>query len=809
MRVRLCLPAERLAVRFDPSALACATSVELPELDEVIGQERARAAVELGIAMRHPGYHLYVMGPPASGRKAIVRQAIDAHCRRFAPPARSDWVYLNNFGQSHRPVAVQLPAGQGSALRADMRKLVETLRTVIRAVFESEQYTTQLERINAEFSGRAAKALQAIVDEAGTLGIAMVRTPAGFSFAPQKDGEVMAPEVFEQLPEAEKDRIRQAIDSMEEKLTRTLRAQMKLRQEHMERVRALNRSMTLLAVEHVVDELKAQYAAFPRVLGYLDAVQADVIDNADDFRKREGSDEEEPAAPHQLHRYMVNVLIDASAEASPLVFEDLPSYQNLVGRVDHIARFGTLMTDFTLIQAGSLHRANGGYLLLDAMKLLTQPFAWSALKRALRRREVRIESLAEMYSIVSTVRLEPEPIPLEIKVILVGDRELYELLARFDPEFNELFRIGADLSEDFPRTADMQLQLARVLATQARAADLRPLDAAALARLIDHAARRAGDAGKLTARVRELFDVAVEADHAVRAAQRTGIAAADIDAAIAAQRFRASRLHERVQEAMLRGTLLIDTAGSRIGQVNGLAVYEVGNWLFGEPMRITATTRFGEGRVIDVQRETELGGAVHSKGVMILASFLAARYSEFAPHSIVASLVFEQTYGRVEGDSAALGELVALMSSLGEAPVEQSLAVTGSVNQLGRVQAVGAINEKIEGFFDLCVARGLDGTHGVVMPAANVQHLMLRDDVVRAVADGRFAIYAVDTIDEAVELLTGVAAGRSEPPWQEGSVNGRIARRLNEYAALRRGEPRFAHRRPRTRPSRVPPGATE
>jgi predicted ATP-dependent protease len=808
-RARLRLPTVRLAARFDPSALAGTTSLELPELDEVIGQERARAAVELGIAMRHPGYHLYVMGPPASGRKAIVRQAIDVQCRRFAPPARPDWVYLHNFAQPHRPIAVQLPPGQGSGLRADMRKLVETLRAVIPAVFESEQYTTQLERINAEFSGRAAKALQAIVDEAGTLGIAMVRTPAGFSFAPQKDGEVMAPEVFEQLPEAEKDRIRQAIDAMEDKLTRTLRAQMKLRQEHMERVRTLNRSMTLLAVEHAVDELKARYAAFPRVLAYLEAVQADVIDNADDFRRHEGDGDEEPTSPQQLHRYMVNVLIDASAEASPLVVEDLPSYQSLVGRVDHIARFGTLMTDFTLIQAGSLHRANGGYLLLDAMKLLTQPFAWAALKRALQRGEVRIESMAEMYSIVSTVRIEPEPIPLQVKVILVGERDLYDLLARFDPEFNELFRIGADLSEDFPRTADMQQQLARVLATQAKAADLLPLDAAALARLIDHAARRAGDAGKLTARVRELFDVAVEADHAVRGAGGTGIAGADIDAAIAAQRLRASRLHERVLEAILRGTLLIDTAGSRVGQVNGLAVYDVGNWLFGEPMRITATTRFGEGRVIDVQRETELGGAVHSKGVMILASFLAARYSEFTPHSIVASLVFEQTYSRVEGDSASLGELVALMSSLAEAPVEQALAVTGSVNQLGRVQAVGAINEKIEGFFDLCVARGLDGTHGVVMPGANVQHLMLRDDVVRAVAEGRFAIYAVDTIDEAVELLTGVAAGRSEPPWDEGSINGRIARRLNEYAALRRGEPRFAHRRPRSRPGRVTPGATE
>ena len=798
----LLLPAARLTTRCDPRALGAALSTDLADVDHVIGQPRARAAIELGIAMAQPGYHLFVMGAPGSGRKALVRQAIDAQCRRSRPPARSDWIYLHNFEQTHRPLALRLPAGKGTALRADMRKLIDTLATAIPAVFESDEYTAQLERINGEFNARAAQALQAIVEEAGGQGLAMLRTPAGFSFAPQKGEEVMPPDEYEKLPDAEKERIQKAVEALQDKLTRTLRAQMKLRQEHIERVRQLNRAMTLLAVEHAVDELKVQYAGFPRVLSYLDAVQADVIENADDFRKRDGDGEPEGGSPQHLHRYRVNVLIDAAAAGDPLVVEDLPSYQNLVGRVDHVARFGTLMTDFTLIQAGSLHRANGGYLLLDAMKLLTQPFAWAALKRALQRREVRIESLAEMYSIVSTVRLEPEPVPLDVKVILIGDRELYELLLRLDPEFDTLFRIGADLADDFDRSEAMQRELACVLATHARRSGLLPLQAGALAGLIDHAARRAGDAGKLSARVRDLIDVAVEADHAVRAAGRDTIAAADIDAAVQGQRLRASRLHERVQEAILRGTLLIDTAGSRIGQVNGLAVYEVGHWLFGEPTRITATTRFGEGRVIDVQRETELGGSVHSKGVLILASFLAARYSEFAPHSIVASLVFEQTYSRVEGDSASLGELIALMSSLAEAPVRQSLAVTGSVNQLGRVQAVGAINEKIEGFFDLCAARGLDGTHGVIVPAANVQHLMLRADVVEAAAAGRFAVYAVETIDEAVSLLTGVPAGRTEPPWDEASINGRIARRLDEYAALRRGEPRFRPRKARGRPHR-------
>ena len=783
------LPADQLAVRCDPAALGCRVSTELPDLDAVIGQDRARGAVELGIDMARTGYHLFVMGPAGSGKKALARIAIDAR-RDRVPPSRSDWVYVNNFAQPHRPLAIELPPGRGAELRADMRRLVDDLQATIPAVFESDEYTSQSERISADINERGSSALKAVVEEANSRGIAMIHTPSGFTFAPQKDGEVIPPPEFEKLPDEERERIARTIEALQEQLMRVLRNTLKLRQEHSERIRALNRRMTLLAVEHAVDELKARYAGLARVLEYLDAVQADVIDNADDFRRTENGSEDESPRASEFRRYMVNVLIDAGAE-TPVVYADLPSYQNLVGRIDHLARFGTLLTDFTLIHPGHLHQANGGYLLVDAIKLLTQPFAWAALKSALQRGEVRIESTAEMYSIVSTVRLEPEPIPLRVKVVLFGERELYELLLQFDPEFGELFKIAADLAEDFPRDAAMQAQLARVLATHGRRAELLPLEASALARLIEHAARLAGDSRKLTARVQSLLDLAVEADHAARSSGRETIDGAHVAGAIGAQRQRAARLHERVQEAILRGTLLIDTSGSRIGQVNALAVYEAGGVPFGEPTRVTATTRLGEGHVIDIQRETELGGAIHSKGVLILAAFLAARYSEFTPHSIIASLVFEQTYSRVEGDSASLAEVAAVMSSLAEAPVNQALAVTGSVNQLGRVQPVGAVNEKIEGFFDVCAARGLDGSHGVVIPTANVQHLMLRDDVVEAVAAGKFAVHAVDTVDQAIEALTGVRAGPGAPPWDDGSINGRIARRLREYAALRRGEHRF------------------
>ncbi len=797
------LTAGQLARRCDPATLGFATTAELADLDEVVGQARATEAVRFAIAMPDDGYHVYLMGPPGSGKRAIAQQAIRAQPAAPRQP-RGDWVYVNHFARPHQPLALRLPPGRGTELRDDMRRLVQDLQTMIPAVFESEEYTAQVERIGADIGERASRALQEVADSAERQGIAMIRTPGGFTFAPQKDGEVIAPGDFEKLPPDEQQRIRATIEQVQEQLVRVLRNTVKLRKEHSDRVRELNRAMTRLAVDHAVEELKARYAALPRVTAYLDAVRADVIDNAEDFRRpEEGVPREGPREAAELHRYQVNVLVDAgpSAEA-PVVVADHPSFQNLIGRVDHIARFGTLMTDFTLIKPGDLHRANGGYLLVDAAKLLAEPFAWPALKRALKRREIRIESLADMVSLVSTVQLEPEPIPLDVKVVLFGERLLYYLLQRYDPEFDELFRIAADVDDELPRDEAMQRQLARVIATHARARGLRPLQAPAVARLLDHGARLAGDGARVSARVQRLLDLAAEADQLARAQGHPEVGAADVAAAIDAQRRRASRIDERIREDMLRGTLLIDTGGGRVGQVNALAVHELGGHRFGAPARVTATVRFGEGQVIDVQRETELGGPIHAKGVLILAAFLAARFSRFAPHAIAASLVFEQTYTPVEGDSASLAELLALMSALAQVPLAQRYAVTGSVNQLGEVQAIGGVNEKIEGFFDLCAARGLDGAQGVLIPAANVQHLMLRDDVVAAVRDGRFAVHAVQTVDDALALVTGVPAGRSEPPWDDASVNGRIARRLRELAAVRRGEPRFGRRPPAARPPR-------
>jgi len=785
------LPGDRLTHRCDPADFGFATTAEIEPLEDVVGQERAARAVDFGIAIARDGYNLFVMGAPGSGKHTLVRTAIARRAERAARPA--DWVYVNNFQEPHKPLAIALPPGRGNALRKDMEQLIESLRGAIPAIFESEEYTGKVEAIDAEFTERHEHAFGALGREAAEQSIALLRTPSGFSFAPVKDGEVMSPEEFGKLPEEEQRRIESTIVALQGKLEKLVREVMRWRTERIERVKALNREMTLLAVGHLVDELKDGYRDAPKVVDYLDAVQRDVLDHADDFRRHP----EAPAAiarlvqreEPSLRRYSVNVVVDNGApDGSPVVFADHPTYQNLTGRVDHIAQLGTLVSDFNLIKAGALHRANGGYLLIDAIKVLAQPFAWEGLKRALTRKELRIESLAEMYSLVSTVSLEPEPIPLQAKVVLFGDRYIYYLLQVYDPDFGKLFRVAADFSDDFDRTEASTATFARLIAALARREALLPLDAGAVARAVDFGSRYAGDGKKITARLQRITDLLTEADHLARTAGRAAIAAEDVDRADAASRDRADRMRERVHEEIVRGTLLIDTTGAKVGQVNGLSVLALGDYAFGEPTRITATARLGEGHVIDIQREVELGGSIHSKGVLILASFLAARYSGNRPHSLAASLVFEQTYSEVDGDSASLAELCALLSALAGLPVRQSLAVTGSINQLGEVQPIGAVNEKIEGFFDVCNARGLTGDQGVLIPAANVDHLMLREDVVAAAREGRFRVYAVTNVDEAIELLTGVPAGSPDMVGEgpQATVNGRVAVRLREFSTARR-----------------------
>lgn len=786
------LPVEALYRGCDPDRFDFETTDQLDDLDEIIGQQRALAAVRFGIGMRSEGYNLYVLGPPGTGKLTAVRQYLEQQAANAPRPG--DWCYVYNFEEPQRPCALTLPAGRGQAYCTDLARTIEDLRSAITSAFESDAYQQAVQRIEDELKSRQESAFEVLQRDAARHDLALVRTPGGFVFAPTHKGEMLSPEVIEHLGKSRRDEIERETAHLQERLQELMQSVMTWRRENREAVRKLDRQVVLDAIGMMTAELREAYADLPDVLRHLDALEQDVLEHAEQFRKQE----ETPLSQiislqpdgDQNRRYKVNLLIDNGdgRVGAPVIFEDHPSYQNLVGRVEHVAHMGALSTDFTLIRAGALHRAAGGYLVIDALKLLIQPYAWDGLKRALRSGHVSIESLGQMLSLISTVGLEPEPIPVDIKVVLIGDRLLYYLLCAYDPDFSELFKVAADFEDRVERTESNTRLYARLIGTVARKENLRCFGRHAVARVIEHAARLADDAERLSTHMRSLADLLREAHYWAGEEGHEVVELADVQRAIDDQRWRAGRVRERLLEEMCRGTLLVDTAGEHVAQVNGLSVLQLGTSRFGLPSRITATARLGDGQVVDIEREVELGGAIHSKGVLILTAFLATRYAPDVPLSLRASLVFEQSYGMVEGDSASVAELCALLSALADAPILQSLAVTGSVNQHGVVQAIGSVNEKIEGFFDLCNARGLSGAHGVLIPAANVKHLMLRADVVDAVRAGRFRVYPIETIDDAAALLTGLEAGQQQADgsYPEASLNGRVAARLQILAELRR-----------------------
>jgi len=778
--------------RSDPAVLAFETTHDLPDIAQVPGQERALAAIEFGVGIEHAGYNLFAMGPEDLGCHAIVSRHLQQRAAGRETPA--DWCYVFDFETPRRPRALALPPGRAAKLRRDMARLVEDLQAGIPAAFESDEYRARSREIETEFTERQEQAIATMGERAKAQGTVLLRTPAGFGFAPSKGDEVMSPQEFHKLPEDEQKRLERVITALQEELELAFRDMPKWRREAQRKLRELNRQIVRVAVTGLIEDLRAEYDALPQVRDYLAAVHEDVIDRGELFHQAKEGEQPAPfgapfslsdAVEPPLRRYQVNVLVERPGDTGvPIVYEDNPTHDNLVGRIEHISQMGALLTDFTLIKPGALHRANGGYLMLDALKMLQQPLAWDALKRALFSREIRVESLGQAMSLVSTVSLDPAPIPLDVKVVLMGDRRLYYLLHGADPEFAELFKVAVDFDEDMKREPASEMIHARLIATLVRSERLRALDRDAVARVIEHGAREAGDAQRMSMRTRDILDLLRESDHLAGAAGHALIGADDVQAAIDQRIARTDRIRNRMQEDMVNGVQLVDTAGERAGQVNALSVIQLGEFSFGVPRRVTARVRLGSGRVVDIEREAELGGPIHTKGVMILSGFLAGRYAAEQPLSLAASLVFEQSYGGVEGDSASSAELYALLSALAQAPIRQSFAVTGSVNQHGEIQAIGGANEKIEGFFDLCVQRGLTGDQGVLVPASNVRNLMLRRDVVQAVAAGRFNVYAVETVDQGMALLTGIPAGEAGPDgrFPDGTINARVEQRLAQFA---------------------------
>lgn len=782
------LPAERLYRHCDLAALpAFQTTAELEDLHDTLGQTRALGALAFGLGMRHEGYNLYVMGSPGLGKHHTLRRVLDE--RSAAAPVPPDWCYVNNFSAPHKPRALRLPPGTGSRLQRDMYQLVRDLLAVLPAAFETDEYRARVQELNDEFKAREEQMFNRVVDEATQNKLVLIHTPVGYTIAPVKDGEVMEPAEFEKLPQAEQDRIRRASETVRQSLRQAMQQGVALQREHAQRLTRLNEDVARHQVDLHFADLQNRYAEVPEVGAFIAEVRQDILQRTDEIRQF-AAENKAPLDGQRLtpfNRYFVNVLVDNGAtRGAPVVHEDHPTYQNLMGRVEHLAQFGTLITDFTLIKGGALHRANGGSLVLDAHKLLSNPFAWDALKRALQAREVRIQSLEQMLSLASTISLEPQPIPLDVKVVLCGERLLYYLLAQYDPEFPELFKVEADFSEDMPRTAESMALYARLIATLQRREKLLPLQRDAVARLIEQAARRADDSEKLSLDVGGILDLLRESDHWApgRCRMRRGRARGTGGGRRAAARRPVPRARAGGDPARPAPDRHVRPRG-RPGQRSGgdrARQAELRPSLAHHRHRAPGRRRRDRHRA---RGEAGPAGPFQERVDPVLVPRPALR-----PDPAVVgfrSLVFEQSYGRVDGDSASAAELCALLSSLSGMPLRQDLAITGSVNQHGVIQPIGGVNEKIEGFFDICRARGLSGAQGVIIPASNVVHLMLRKDVVEAVRAGRFHVHAVTHIDEALELLSGMPAGAPDAQgrFPENSVNARAAQRLTEWAQLR------------------------
>ncbi len=790
LSAQLAVAPEHLCRRVDPTQIPL-TTADVPPLEGTIGQPRALDAIAFGLEIRSPGYNLFVAGPAGSGRERTVHDFL----RRFAPtrPAPSDWVYVYNFTQSDRPNVIRLPQGRGRKFAADLDSFLEAAQRDIPRAFESEDYARRRREALSELAQRRDALFDQLQAFARDQGFAIEMTSAGIVTVPLSQGRPLSDEAFQRLPAQRQQELEQRNTAIQERITDMLRQVRQMQKEANERVRQLDRDVALFTVGPHLDELREAYADQPEVRAYLDQVQSDLPEHLDDFRSGESEEQRQvllsllPGRQREEHlaRYRVNVFVDNDGLAgAPVVVERNPTYYNLIGRIDYRSTFGAMVTDFRQIKPGALQRANGGFLVLEVLDVLGAPFAWDALKRSLICGEVTIENLGEQYSALPTERLRPEPIPLDVKVILLGPPEIYSLLYQLDPSFQELFKVKADFAPDMDWTDEHQSHYAAFISRRVREEGLRHFDRAAVARVIEYGARLREDQRKLSSRLRDIADVISEANYWAVKARHDLVQAADVEQAIAKRRYRSNLIEERIQELIDTGTIMIDTAGARGAQVNGVAVIDLGGYTFGKPSRITARVSPGRGSVQSIEREIELSGPIHSKGFLILSGYLAGQYSQQYPLSVSATITFEQSYDEVEGDSASSTELYALLSALAGLPLRQGIAVTGSVNQHGEIQAVGGVTPKIEGFFAVCKAKGLTGEQGIIIPAANVPNLMLDEEVIDAVRAGQFHVWAVRTIDEGIELLTGRPAGQRGPDGQypEGTVHRLVQERLREYA---------------------------
>ena len=787
------LSPEALRRTSDAAALGFATTAELQSdgAPRLVGQPRAVRALEFGLRVDQPGYNIFISGPPGTGRTTYGRSAVEEAARSGKVPP--DWCYVRNFTSPSQPISIRLPSGIGRKFQRDVRELLVEIREGLRQAFTSEAYDRRRAEVVKRYEQRVAQIWEGLEAQARSKGLMLQRTPTGIATVPiDLQGKPISEEIFNQLPEADREKIQGRTTELGDSVTEALRQVRALEREGREALRDLERQTAQFMIDAPVARLREQYAEHARAVAFFDAAKLDMLDHLSEIAQtgdEEGGQRavEIPGMPRRdpLARYQVNLLVDhAETRGAPVIVESNPTYYNLVGRAELRVEFGALVTDLSLIKPGALHLANGGYLVLNARDVLTSPFAYEGLKRALRGREIRIEPLGEAAGALPTATLRPDPIPLDLKILLVGTPYLYHLLYALDEDFEQLFKIRADFDVVVERTPETMREYAQVIAGIARRCGLCEFDAGAVAELIDHGARVAGEQEKLSTRFNEVTEIVFEAAAWAEQHGRSLVSREDVRRAVEEKAFRSNLIEEKIREAIESGQILVDTDGKVPGQINGLAVLQLGDYTFGQPSRITARVYVGSRGVVNIERETQMSGRIHTKGVFVMSSFLASRFAQQAPLSLSASITFEQLYSDVDGDSASSTELYALLSELSGLPINQGIATTGSVDQRGEIQPIGGVNEKIEGFYFICKARGLTGSQGVIIPHQNVRNLMLRGEVVDAVRDRRFHVWTARTIDEGIEILTGVPAGTpdAEGNYPAESVNGRVKARLADLA---------------------------
>jgi len=767
----------QLRVVCDPDSLGFETTAQLQQLKQTVGQERALAAIDLGLDIRIQGYNIFAVGPTGTGRMmAVLSRAKEAAARQ---PTPSDWCYVYNFDEARRPVALRLPPGSGNDFANEIEELIQTCKQEIPRAFESDAYEHRKEEQIGDVQAKRDQVLRALDQEARAEGLMIQATPMGIITVPLLNGKPMSREQFEELPEEEKESLSKKMEDFRERIAEGLTQARQLEKEAKRRVEELDAEIAMMTIGHRFDDLKAKYQGETGVVTHLDRMAKDIVEHLDEVRQAEQQQGEGQQQEGMPSRYRVNVLVTNRDGGAPVIQEESPTYYNLMGKLEYRPVAGGAVTDFTLVKPGAFHRANGGYLILRVLDVLMNPFAWEALKRTLRSREAVIENIGEQFTPIPAATLIPQPIPLDLKVILVGSTYLYFLLYHLDEDFGKLFKVKADFDVDMAASADANRQYAEYMATHSRENRLRDLRKDAAAAMIEFGMRMASDQEKLSTRFTAIADMLTEADYWAGRAGSDVITADHVQQALEQREYRSRRIADRLFEFIRRGDLIVDVSGAVIGQVNGLAVMDMGDHAFGRPSRITARITPGRAGLINIEREARLGGDILHKAVMILTGYLAGTYASEAPLSLTASLSFEQSYDMVEGDSASCAELYTILSALADAPIRQGIAVTGSMDQSGNVQPIGGANQKIEGFFTTCKLKGITGKQGVIVPRQNVKNLMLKPEVVEAVKAGQFHVWAVSGIAEGIEILTGIPAGS---PQETDTIHGRVAAKLRKFA---------------------------